>query len=48
MNPWIEKAMKQDLLKLLNAKMIYLIKHSTWVANMVPVRKKKWGNQTLH
>lgn len=36
----IEEVMKQELLKLLDAKFIYPIKHSTWVYNMVSIRKE--------
>jgi len=32
--------MKQELIKLLDSKIIYPIKHSSWVANLVPIRKK--------
>ena len=39
-NPRIEEVMKQEFLKILNAKIIYPIKHSTWVVNLVLVRKK--------
>jgi len=39
-NPKIEEAMKQELIKLLDSKIIYPIKHSSWVANLVLVGKK--------
>jgi len=39
-NPKIEVEMKQEVLKLYKVKIIYPIKHSTWVANLVPIRKK--------
>jgi hypothetical protein len=32
--------MYQELKKLLDAKIIFQVRHSTWVANLVPVRKK--------
>ena len=32
--------MKQELIKFLDSKIIYPIKHSSWVANLVLVRKK--------
>jgi hypothetical protein len=32
--------MYQELRKLLDAKIIFQVRHSTWVANLVPVRKK--------
>jgi len=39
-NPKIEVERKQEVLKLYKAGIIYPIKHYTWVANLVPVRKK--------
>jgi len=38
--------MKQELKKLLDAKIIFPVKHTEWVANLVPVRKKN-GDITL-
>jgi hypothetical protein len=32
--------MYQELRKLLDAKIIFQVRHSAWVANLVPVRKK--------
>jgi len=32
--------MYQELRKLLDAKIIFQARHSTWVENLVPVRKK--------
>jgi len=32
--------MYQELKKLLDAKIIFQVSHSTWVENLVPVRKK--------
>jgi hypothetical protein len=32
--------MCQELKKLLDAKIIFQVRHSAWVANLVPVRKK--------
>lgn len=32
--------MSQELWKLIDSQIIYPIKHSTWVSNLVPVRKK--------
>jgi hypothetical protein len=32
--------MYQELKKLLDAKIIFQVRHSAWVANLVPVRKK--------
>lgn len=40
MNLRIDEAMKQDFLKILNTKIIYPIKHYTWVANWISLRKK--------
>jgi hypothetical protein len=35
--------MCQELKKLLDAKIIFQVRHSTWVANLLPVRKKYGG-----
>ena len=40
MNPRIEPLMRKELTKLIEANIIFPIKHSSWVANLVPVRKK--------
>jgi hypothetical protein len=32
--------MYQELRKILDAKIIFQVRHSSWVANLVPVRKK--------
>lgn len=32
--------MVQELIKFIESKIVYPIKHSTWVSNLVPVRKK--------
>ena len=39
-NPIVEGEIFKDIDKMLKAKIIYPIHHSTWVANIVPVRKK--------
>lgn len=39
-NPKIEPMMRKELSKLIEANIIFPIKHSSWVANLVPVRKK--------
>ena len=39
-NPKIEEAMKQKLIKLLDSKIIYPMNHSSWVANLVLVKRK--------
>ena len=39
-NPIIEPLIMKEVQKLLDAKIIFPIHHSTWVANLVPVRKK--------
>lgn len=36
----IEEAIKQEFIKLLDSRIIYPIKHSSWVVNVVLVRKK--------
>ena len=40
MNPSIEPLMRKELTKLIKANIIFPIKHSSWVDNLVPVRKK--------
>ena len=40
MNPKIEPLMRKELSKLIEANIIFPIKHSSWVANLVHVRKK--------
>lgn len=39
-NPKIKSLMAQELRNLIESKIIYPIKHSMWVSNLVPVRKK--------
>jgi len=39
-HPNIEAQIKFELNKLLKAKIIFLVRHSKWVSNLVPVRKK--------
>jgi hypothetical protein len=39
-HPSLEPLMYQELRKLLDAKIIFQVRHSAWVANLVPVRKK--------
>jgi len=39
-HPDLEPQMKQELKKILYAKIIFPIRHTEWVANLVPVRKK--------
>jgi hypothetical protein len=39
-HPSLEPLMCQELKKLLDAKIIFQVRHSAWVANLVPVRKK--------
>ncbi|KAH9316680.1 hypothetical protein KI387_025307, partial [Taxus chinensis] len=39
-NPKIADTIFQEIQKLLKAKIIFPIHHSTWIANIVPVRKK--------
>ena len=40
MHPSLEPLVKKELNKLLMAKIIFPIRHTTWVANVIPVRKK--------
>ena len=39
-HPNLENQIKSELNKLLKAKIIFPVRHSKWVSNMVPVRKK--------
>ena len=39
-NPKIEPLMRKELSNLIEANIIFSIKHSLWVANLVPIRKK--------
>eukprot|EP00253_Pinus_taeda_P020112 PITA_20112 len=39
-HPNLESQIKSELNKLLKAKIIFPVRHSNWVSNMVPVRKK--------
>jgi hypothetical protein len=40
MHPKLEPTIKKELNKLLNAKIIFPVRHMQWVSNLVPVRKK--------
>ena len=40
MNPKIERLMRKELSKLIEANIIFPIKQSSWVENLDPVRKK--------
>ena len=40
MHPSLESLVKKELNKLLAAKIIFLVRHTTWVANLVPFKKK--------
>ena len=40
MNPKLESSIQSEVKKLLGAKIIFKVRHSEWVANLVPVRKK--------
>lgn len=40
MYPKLEPLVKKELNKLPNGKIIFLVRHSLWVANLVLVRKK--------
>lgn len=39
-HPTLEPLIQKELKKLLNAQIIFKVHHSTWVSNMVPIRKK--------
>ena len=40
MHPNIEPLIQSEVKKLLDAKIIFKVRHSEWVSNLVPVRKK--------
>ena len=40
MHPSLKPLVKKELNKLLTTKIIFPIRHATWVENLVPVRKK--------
>ena len=40
MHPSLDPLVKKELNELLAAKIIFPVRHTTWVANLVPVRKK--------
>ena len=40
MHPSLEPTVKAELNKLLVARIIFLVRHTQWVANLVPLRKK--------
>jgi hypothetical protein len=40
MHPKLEPMVKKELNKLLNAKIIFPVRHTQWVSNLVPIRKK--------
>ena len=39
-HPNLESQIKYELNKLLKAKIIFLVRHSKWVSNLVPIKKK--------
>ena len=39
-NPKLEPLMQKEVFRLIESKIIFPIKHMSWVANLVPVRKK--------
>ena len=40
MHPKVEPLIHSEVKKLLDAKIIFKVKHSEWVSNLVPIRKK--------
>ncbi len=40
MHPSLEPLVKKELNKMLNAKIIFLVRNTCWVANLMPVRNK--------
>jgi hypothetical protein len=39
-HPSLEPLMQKELKKLLDAKIIFQVRHSAWVENLVPVKEK--------
>ena len=46
-HPTLEPLIQKELKKLLYARIIFKVRHSTWVSNMVPVRKT-WGEIRIY
>ena len=40
MNPKLDPLIQSEVKKLLDANIIFRVRHSEWMANLVPVRKK--------
>jgi hypothetical protein len=40
MHPRLEPWVKVDLNKMLVARIVFLVRHTQWISNLVPVRKK--------
>ena len=40
MHPKLEPLIQSEVKKLLDARIIFKVRHSEWVSNLVPVRKK--------
>jgi hypothetical protein len=43
-NPILFPMVKREVKNLLEAKIVVPLRYSDWVANLVPDRKKEWGN----
>jgi hypothetical protein len=46
-SPMLLPIMEKEIKKLLGAKIIIPLRYSDWIANLVPIRKKKQRDQTL-
>ena len=46
-NPDLFLIIEKEVKKLLDAKIIVPLRYSSWVANLVPVRKKEWRNKIV-
>jgi hypothetical protein len=46
-NPTLEETILNELEKLFKVGIIFPIKYSEWVSNLVPVQKKNWSNQIV-
>lgn len=47
-NPLLLPLIEKEVKKLFEAKIIVVLRHSIWLSNVVPIRKKEWGNKNLH
>jgi hypothetical protein len=46
-NPTLEATIRKELEKLLKAGIVFLVKYSEWVSNLVPIRENNWSDQII-